>query len=191
MMASLEQERIKQAGANQEILTILNKLEKQFKEKFSTSNILIESEGSIDSLLDESCSINLRSMNETPDLNCTWPQKSIVTPSRRLSYDSIASNKLRTKENIEYTKSVICSLLKDLKNVEQTSLYEERNPSFEPMSIHDIGDNYTDLLQSGESAHSPIMSHRLKLPERQRSPSSQQYSKLNEEVGFNRFWVYR
>lgn len=116
---SLEQERAKKNNSNEEILTILEKLEQKVNETFqcpNESNEYYASETSINSMMTESIPDTLYAANPL-ELNTTWPPKYNTTmrdtsPIRRWSsLGVIEQDQEKRKELIERLRAEISSQL--------------------------------------------------------------------------------
>lgn len=114
MMNCLDQERNKQIGSNEEILSILNNLCLQFQYYVGPSRNNSVS-GSLESIFNQSSGSSCNTTPSLNDLNTTWPSRvfAMKLPLRR-SFESLLTNQGLIKERIEKLKNEISLRIKDI-----------------------------------------------------------------------------
>ena len=114
MMNCLDQERNKQIGSNEEILSILNNLCLQFQYYVGSSRNNSIS-GSLESIFNQSTGSSCNTTPSPNDLNTTWPSRvfAMKSPLRR-SFESLLTNQALIKERIEKLKNEISLRMKDV-----------------------------------------------------------------------------
>ena len=141
MMNCLDQERNKQIGSNEEILSILNNLCLQFQYYVgpSRSNSI---SGSLESIFNQSSGSSCNTSPSLNDLNTTWSSRvfAMKLPLRR-SFESLLTNQGLIKERIEKLKNEISLRMKDIIDyrASQSSVALRERSSLKSRSNSDSG----------------------------------------------------